>query len=55
MSGVDLPLGDRKISELIGSDVSESGAAVRRVIKEEVKEENLATKEYVTAMSIAFS
>ena len=51
----DLPIGDRKISEMLDNPESEVGATVRKVMHGEMANENMATKEYVTAMAIAFS
>jgi hypothetical protein len=55
MTRNDLPIGDRKISEMIGNPESEVGATAREVMRDEMVKENMATKEYVTAMAIAFS
>ena len=51
----DLPIGDRKIAEMLDNPESESGSTARAVMRDEMANENMATKEYVTAMAIAFS
>lgn len=55
MSSHDLPLGDRKIAEMLDSEESEAGAKLREIIHEEIQPETLATREYMTAMSIALA
>jgi hypothetical protein len=55
MSSSDLPLGDRKIAEMLDSEESEAGAKLREVIHSEIEPEQFATREYMTAMSIALA